>query len=383
MRNTSARFSAKLGRLLILLLVVSLLATCFTGCFEYDPLGKETEGNGPAFDPDGDDEPDQPTDATGATGSTEGTEATDPTKSTEPSEATTPTQTTEATDPTTAPTEPATEPTTKPTTPPTYADPIAYGMVTADELNVRRGPGTNYTADGKLYFNARVAIYARNGTWGQTSEGWISLNYVYIDGTPGNVTDGAATITGDYVHVRQGPGTEYSILRVAREGDKVTILHIVEINSRKWGCTSNGWICMDYVQLEKDKPAETEPTETTAPTETTGNETTTVDVTGTWINYTVTEGKLKVSKYSFTAGGRYTVSEWTYFETDESNSNLTYDGKYWKGEPSWGWDGNYSVSGSTVTFVPDEQTDAPSTPYTGSVSGSTLTVNGTLFTKNS
>lgn len=408
MRNTSARFSANLGRLLILLLVVSMLATCFTGCFEYDPLGKETGGNGPAFDPDGDDEPDQPTDATDATdtttGSTEGTEATDPTKSTEPTNATDPTKTTEATEPTTQQTEPADDPTTKPTTAPTYADPIAYGMVTADELNVRQGPGTNYTAVGKLYFNTRVAIYARNGHWGQTSSGWISLNFVYIDGQPGNVSDGAATITGDYVHVRSGPGTEYGILRVTREGDKVTILHIVEINNRKWGCTSNGWICMDYVELEKDKPAETEPatggddnTDTDTGTDTgsdtgtdtgtdtgndTGSDTTAVDVTGTWSLYHISDGKLRVEKHIFKANGRYTNSVWFYEEVDEtSDSNLTYDGKYWFGEPSWGWDGSYSVSGSTVTMVPDAQDEVSGSTIFGSVSGNTLTVDNITFTK--
>lgn len=385
MRNTSARFPAVIGRLLILLLVVSLLATCFTGCFEYDPLGKETGGS-PAFDPDGDDEPDQPTDATDSTAGTQSTQGTEPTTGTEGPDTTDPTSAaTEPTQPATQPTEPATDSTTKPTTPPVYADPIAYGMVTADELNVRKGPGTNYDAIGQVYFNTRVAIYARNGKWGQTKDGWISLNYVYIDGQPGNVTDGAGTITGDYVNIRSGPGTAYGVLRTTRQGDRVTILHKVTINGTDWGCTSNGWICLDYVLLDKDKPAETEPPETTEaadPVETTGAiEPETLDITGTWSLYHISEGKLRVEKHIFKANGRWTNSVWFYEETDESNSNLTYDGKYWKGEPSWGWDGTYSVSGSTVTLVTDAQDEVPSSTISGSVSGNTLTVDNITFTK--
>ena len=269
MRKTTVHFSATFGRFLILLLVVATLATCFTGCFTYDPLGKEQgNNNGPAFDPDGDDEPDQitePTDATDPVDTTEGTEPTSGNQGT-----TEPTQpTTEPTQPTTQPTEPPTQP-TQPTQPPVYADPIAYGMVTATELNIRKGPGTDYDRVGAYYFNTRVTIYARNGKWGQTKDGWISMDYVYVDGTVGNMSSEKGTLTGDYVNVRSGPGTQYESVRTTRKGDRVTILHKVTINGKDWGCMADGWIAMEYVLLDKDKPAETEPTTpATEPSETT------------------------------------------------------------------------------------------------------------------
>ena len=291
MRKTTVHFSATFSRFLILLLVVATLATCFTGCFTYDPLGKEQTGNkAPAFDPDGDDEPDQITEPT------EATTTVDPTTGTEPvggNQGTTGTEpTTEPTEPPTQPTEPPTQP-TQPTQPPVYADPIAYGVVTATELNIRKGPGTDYDKAGAYKFNARVTIYARNGKWGQTKDGWISMDYVYVDGTVGNMNSEKGTLTGDYVNVRKGPGTEYGVARTTRKGDRVTILHKVTINGKDWGCMADGWICLDYVLLDKDKPAETEPTETTTPTtnptdateETTGSENTgtteTTETTGT------------------------------------------------------------------------------------------------------
>ena len=268
MRKTTVHFSANFSRFLILLLVIGMLATCFTGCFTYDPLGKENgENQGPAFDPDGDDEPDQLTEPTDATQSTDASTVTEPVGGNQGIDETQPG--TEPTQSATEPTEPPTQP-TQPTQPPVYADPIAHGMVTATELNIRKGPGTDYDRVGAYVFNTRVAIYARNGKWGQTKEGWISMDYVYVDGTVGNMKNEKGTLTGDYVNIRSGPGTQYEAIRTTRKGDRVTILHKVTINGKDWGCTSEGWISMDYVMLDKDKPAETEPTTpATEPTETT------------------------------------------------------------------------------------------------------------------
>ena len=268
MRKTTVHFSANFSRFLILLLVIGMLATCFTGCFTYDPLGKENgENQGPAFDPDGDDEPDQLTEPTDATQSTDASTVTEPVGGNQGIDETQPG--TEPTQSATEPTEPPTQP-TQPTQPPVYADPIAHGMVTATELNIRKGPGVDYDRVGAYVFNTRVAIYARNGKWGQTKDGWISMDYVYVDGTVGNMKNEKGTLTGDYVNIRSGPGTQYEAIRTTRKGDRVTILHKVTINGKDWGCTSEGWISMDYVMLDKDKPAETEPTTpATEPTETT------------------------------------------------------------------------------------------------------------------
>lgn len=50
--------------------------------------------------------------------------------------------------------------------------------VTASVLNCRTGPGTGYPVVRTYTKNTEVVITKESGNWGQTSEGWISLEYV-------------------------------------------------------------------------------------------------------------------------------------------------------------------------------------------------------------
>lgn len=123
----------------------------------------------------------------------------------------------------------------------------ARGIVTGQGLNIRSGPGTGYDSVGSSYGSGtRVNILEQINGWGCTDKGWISLNYVYIDGTEG---DGAGTgvVTGDNVNIRKGPGTGYESVGRLSEGDEIEILAQFEIDGTMWGCTEDGWVCMDYV----------------------------------------------------------------------------------------------------------------------------------------
>lgn len=128
----------------------------------------------------------------------------------------------------------------------------AKGIVTGDELNIRSGPGTGYASVGSLNYGDRVVIleqFTYNGTtWGCTKNGWISLTYVYIDGTE-NDDSQFGTITGDQLNIRSGPGTGYESVGILNSGDEVTILFILEVGDKSWGNISKGWISMDYVEL--------------------------------------------------------------------------------------------------------------------------------------
>ena len=73
------------------------------------------------------------------------------------------------------------------------------GTVTASVLNVRTGPGTNYTVAGKLLLGATVTVIsdAGNGWYkiGYTSggvsyEGYVSRNYISIGGQPAGADGG-------------------------------------------------------------------------------------------------------------------------------------------------------------------------------------------------
>lgn len=126
------------------------------------------------------------------------------------------------------------------------------GLVTGSGLNVRSGPGTNYGSVATLNKNDRVDVLFRiklgDYTWGCLSNGWIRMDYVYVDGTEGT-NGGNGVITGDALNIRSGPGTKYGSVGSYSSGTNVKIYAQFEIGEYSWGCTDKGWIRMDYVQI--------------------------------------------------------------------------------------------------------------------------------------
>ena len=128
----------------------------------------------------------------------------------------------------------------------------AKGIVSGTQLNVRSGPGTGYDKVSSLTFGDRVNILEQitvgGTTWGCTKSGWISMEYVYVDGTTGEGS-GTGVVTGDQVNIRSGPGTGYDKVATVNNNDTLTIYAQFEINGVAWGCTDKGWICMQYVTM--------------------------------------------------------------------------------------------------------------------------------------
>ena len=138
----------------------------------------------------------------------------------------------------------------------------AYGTVTATQLNVRSGPGTNYDKIKSLNLNDRVQVLQQikvGGTnWGYVSGGWVSMDYISLDGSTGTGTStgngttsttGNATVTGSAVNVRAGAGTSYNVVGTKSAGDVVTILETATAEGYTWGRIDIGWICMNYVRM--------------------------------------------------------------------------------------------------------------------------------------
>ena len=128
-------------------------------------------------------------------------------------------------------------------------DAIAKGIITASELNIRSKAGTDGDIVGKLTTGDRVEILERSGGWGRIEKGWISLDYVYQDGTAGK-NPAKGVVLGDQLNIRSGPGTKYGSVGSLKAGDRVNILEQFTIGGTKWGCIEKGWICLDYVYLD-------------------------------------------------------------------------------------------------------------------------------------
>ena len=127
-------------------------------------------------------------------------------------------------------------------------------IVTADELNVRSGPGKQYARVGMLGNGYVARILEIDGSWGRTASGWISLDYVRPkDGGSNNGSSGnnskpsgrVGYVDATALNVRSGPGRQYQSLGLIGNGYKVNI----QSERYGWGKIDLGWICLDYVNF--------------------------------------------------------------------------------------------------------------------------------------
>lgn len=146
------------------------------------------------------------------------------------------------------------------------------GKVIADELLIRSGPGTNYSVLGYLTEGTAVTITERktNGAmeWGKISKGWISLTYVQLNSTGGSTAttpeqNTTTALTGyanvqEWLNVRSGPGTSYSIVKKLKPNEQVTITERKTVGSTVWGKIADGWVSMDYIVLNTSGSTQTQ-----------------------------------------------------------------------------------------------------------------------------
>ena len=132
-------------------------------------------------------------------------------------------------------------------------------VVYTNSLRIRSGPGTTYSVLGYLTGGTEVLITQRTTTdgmeWGKISSGWISLDYVQFDSDSSGDTVSGTVIADDFLRIRSGAGTSYSIAGYLDSGDHVEISERKTVNGTEWGRISKGWICMDYIRLDGQSSA--------------------------------------------------------------------------------------------------------------------------------
>ena len=125
------------------------------------------------------------------------------------------------------------------------------GTVTTDILNIRANAGTGYTALGCLHRGTRVEILETKqvGTtlWGRIDKGWISMDYVQLDGANAEPETIIGTINTYCLRIRNGAGTTAAVVGCYYSGTQVEILETTVVNGVTWGRTDKGWISMEYV----------------------------------------------------------------------------------------------------------------------------------------
>ncbi|MFZ5942766.1 MAG: SH3 domain-containing protein [Bacillota bacterium] len=122
------------------------------------------------------------------------------------------------------------------------------GTITGSNVNVRKGPGTEYARTSQVTEGQFVSILTEKNNWYQVrlndgSSGWIAGWLI----NEGNSSFETATVKGNILNVRKGPGTNYAVIGQAKAGAKLTILksenswYLVKLPDGKQGWVAN-WL---------------------------------------------------------------------------------------------------------------------------------------------
>ncbi|MBP3906030.1 MAG: SH3 domain-containing protein, partial [Peptostreptococcaceae bacterium] len=116
-----------------------------------------------------------------------------------------------------------------------------YRTITGNDVNFRKGPGTNYSSIAKLNKGAKVEFLGTQGSWTKLkyngTEGYVHSNYVSTASSSNSEETVKTTkvVTGSSVNLRKGPGTSYTVIKALSRGTKVGYIS-----------ESNGWAKIIY-----------------------------------------------------------------------------------------------------------------------------------------
>ena len=115
-------------------------------------------------------------------------------------------------------------------------------------VNVRSGPGTNYSKITAYSDGTRVTVYETQGDWSRIGNGlWVCSSYLVesYDNNIGNETFNQYNVkitAKSGLNIRKGASISYAKVGAYEYGKVVTII----AQSGNWGRTERGWICLDY-----------------------------------------------------------------------------------------------------------------------------------------
>ncbi len=141
--------------------------------------------------------------------------------------------------------------------------------VTGSKVNVRRGPGLNYSVIGSVKRGEKLLITkvqeVSGMLWGKFEEGWLALSYTTYGqkddqpGDPGTVNPpaqekvdvsmpqvptNATVVATETLSVYNGPHGTYPVVGTLKKGDTVVIVEIFDMLGTKWGRFEGGWLKM-------------------------------------------------------------------------------------------------------------------------------------------
>ncbi|WP_419051291.1 SH3 domain-containing protein [Hominenteromicrobium sp.] len=197
---------------------------------------------------------------------------------------------------------------------------------TTEYVNIRSGPGTNYSSKGVIALGTTVTVTdTSNSEWyavrlSNGSTGYIFAQYLKLNSSSSATATPAPTQapsgseqsakTTEYVNFRSGPGTNYSSKGVIALGTTVTV---TDTSNSEWYAVrlsngSTGYIFAQYLKLNSSSSATATPAPTQAPSGSEQSAKTTE-----YVNFRSGPGTNYSSKGVIASGTTVTV-------TDRSNS---------------------------------------------------------------
>lgn len=111
-----------------------------------------------------------------------------------------------------------------------------YRLITADSVNFRSGPSTNYSSICKLNKGDKVEYIGVSGSWIKVKfEGKTGYVYGSYVGEYTSTSLSIKYVTASSLNVRKGASTSYSVIGTLSKGAKVEVIS-----------TSNGWSKIKY-----------------------------------------------------------------------------------------------------------------------------------------
>ena len=120
-----------------------------------------------------------------------------------------------------------------------------YYYTTAESLNIRLGPGTNYNAINTLPKNSRIKVREFVNNWARiTEKEYVASNYV-TKKEPSKYYETKST-TADFLNVRSKPAG--TILKVKAPLPKGTTVAVMEEKNGWTKINTNRWVYSSYVK---------------------------------------------------------------------------------------------------------------------------------------
>lgn len=124
---------------------------------------------------------------------------------------------------------------------------IGIAYITGTNVNLRSGPGTEYSVLRKLNFPEEYIVCEESNGWlNLGGNQWVKNDPSFVRFERSGV--GTVTITADVLNVRNGPGTNYSVVKKVYKGEEY----------QSWGYQNgwynvggNQWLSGEYVRFEK------------------------------------------------------------------------------------------------------------------------------------